>query len=715
MQKLFLTLLDFSQLYNGFHHEDFIMNFSQISLKKIRTLRSFLRIKGFIPLKGIGCFLCAMVSIVGCTMVSIVGQGGLAGKNSLYAQDPSPVSSFALPKPCEKAYQQARQKNFAQAFKMLKDQKCSVVRTYVQWCFLKDPENTGSFEDHYAFLKTHHQWPHLYRIRQNMEKRVPKTLSLGSLENWFSKNPPSTVEGITLYAQTLQGLGHAAKALEVLRTFWIFKTQNAQEARAFYALHEKKLREQDHWERLQEGLWEGKTCIIPEFLPLLTPLHQRLIKTRLKLQTGSLNETQVIDLINSMPESLRKNEGLLFDQLKWYRRHQEEKALDLYKTIRGHIKTHIPLWAKEKMIVVRDALVYKRYAEAYALVSHHAFKEGKFFATSEWLAGFIAYRFLKDPSTAVPHFRTLLQKVKMPTSITQAAYWGGLAQKSLKHTQAASVWFGQGAHYPMTFYGQLCCEELNRKPKDYLALHSPHSISREARKKVASQTLAQVVMMLHEQGDSQEALPFLYLLLMQATKKQEKEAVIELASRYAPLETVELVETLEHSENFMNTLGYPVLKQVPWRPGMDKALIHAIIRKESKFKPAVTSWMGAIGLMQIMPATGADIAKALKISPFSSKSLYDKNRNLAFGQYYVEDLFKTYKNLTLFLAAYNAGPGTVNRKWLKLLGDPRKGDVDLLTWIELVPFSQTRHYITKVTSNYKIFHHFFKHAAKTSR
>lgn len=122
---------------------------------------------------------------------------------------------------------------------------------------------------------------------------------------------------------------------------------------------------------------------------------------------------------------------------------------------------------------------------------------------------------------------------------------------------------------------------------------------------------------------------------------------------------------------------------------INKNWIYGIARQESAFMHDARSPVGATGLMQIMPNTARGISKRLRIS-YSSKRLLDPSYNIKLGGNYLKYLLKRYDgNRVLATAAYNAGPGNVNR-WLKRF----QGPVDI--WIEHIPFNETKEYVQRV-------------------
>ena len=124
---------------------------------------------------------------------------------------------------------------------------------------------------------------------------------------------------------------------------------------------------------------------------------------------------------------------------------------------------------------------------------------------------------------------------------------------------------------------------------------------------------------------------------------------------------------------------------------LDRAWVFAVARQESAFMPDARSPKGALGLMQIMPATGKDIASKLKKPGFKTRDLLDSATNLRFGSWYLRDLLNRMRDhRVLAIASYNAGPHRT-RRWL-----PADGALDADIWIETVPFRETRRYLRRV-------------------
>lgn len=132
---------------------------------------------------------------------------------------------------------------------------------------------------------------------------------------------------------------------------------------------------------------------------------------------------------------------------------------------------------------------------------------------------------------------------------------------------------------------------------------------------------------------------------------------------------------------------------------LDESWIYALLRQESAFNPTALSHAGAAGLMQLMPATARDVARSLGLPSPVRKDLFDPQINITLGSNYLSQMHRRYDgNPVLAAAAYNAGPGNVDR-WLP--EQPVNADV----WIATIPFRETRGYVRRVLAYRLIYDH----------
>jgi soluble lytic murein transglycosylase len=144
--------------------------------------------------------------------------------------------------------------------------------------------------------------------------------------------------------------------------------------------------------------------------------------------------------------------------------------------------------------------------------------------------------------------------------------------------------------------------------------------------------------------------------------------------------------------------GFPQVT-VPGPMAQHWVMIHAISRQESQFDREAVSSAGARGLMQLMGPTAKQVAGQVGLPWEPGRLVTDPSYNITLGSTYFAGLLKRYGgNHVLAVAAYNAGPGNVN-KFIRANGDPRLPGVDVIDWIEAIPLTETRGYVQRVLEN----------------
>ena len=141
-------------------------------------------------------------------------------------------------------------------------------------------------------------------------------------------------------------------------------------------------------------------------------------------------------------------------------------------------------------------------------------------------------------------------------------------------------------------------------------------------------------------------------------------------------------------------------------------MVHAIARQESQFAQNAISHAGARGLMQLMPATAREQAGKIGVTYLRANLIDSPSYNIRLGDGYFARMMDYYGGAyPLAIAAYNAGPGNVN-KWLRRNGDPRTGAVDWVTWIERIPIYETKNYVSRVVENAAVYEQLYPENAR---
>lgn len=159
-------------------------------------------------------------------------------------------------------------------------------------------------------------------------------------------------------------------------------------------------------------------------------------------------------------------------------------------------------------------------------------------------------------------------------------------------------------------------------------------------------------------------------------------AVFALGKQPAELRMYDLRFPLRHETT---------IRSEATKNGLDPAWITAEIRAESVFNPRARSPANARGLMQVLPSTAASVAKRIGLTDYvNADSLYDADTNIIIGSAYLRQLLDQYSQTYLTIAAYNGGPGSVQR-WLS-----QRPNYDPDLWIETINYKETREYVARV-------------------
>lgn len=565
-----------------------------------------------------------------------------------------------------------------------------MVGKIVRWIALAAPGS--GFEEIAAFIRENGDWPNMSQLRRQAEKAMPIDLDESRVLEWFRLYPPVSVDGAMHYVDTLLATGGTEQAVKLIRERWVdggFGTEDEQEFLSRYRSH---LRRQDHVARLDRLLWERQEAPARRMAALLGDGYDALATARLMLDSGSGN---VDAAVARVPDSLRDDPGLLYDRARWRRRQGDDQgALEiLMKPPRDLGRPG--LWWAERHILVRRAIERGDHAGAYRIAAAHRQEDGVSHADAEFLAGWLALRFLDRPSDAFAHFHTLYRSVSAPISKARGAYWCGRAAEALGDREKARSWFAAAAEYGTTFYGQLAVHHLGGGARPRIAPEPQPTKADQAafdRRELvrAARILAQI-----EGRDADRLIAFLRRLSLDAKSPAEYALAARLARELGRRDlAVAAAKDAAQNDVFLTETGYPVIDTPRQTP--EVALVHGIIRQESTFNTNVVSSAGARGLMQLMPATAKLVAKQIGVRHTHQRLVTDPAYNVTLGSAYMADLLDRFNgSYILAIASYNAGPGRV-RGWLDQFGDPRTEAVDPVDWIELIPISETRNYVQRV-------------------
>jgi soluble lytic murein transglycosylase len=547
------------------------------------------------------------------------------------------------------------------------------------------------------FLEANPTWPDQLLLRRHAEALLHNEGDAAAAD-WFAHFRPLSTAGKVRQADLMMASGHGKEGIARLREIWATANFAPSEERDFLAHYGDYLQPDDQARRLDRLLWDGNDAAARRMLPRVNPSAGALGAARLALLTNAPNAEHLTEMV---PPTLQNDPGLIFARLRWLRhRERYNEAI----TLLDHPPANPvrPLaWAGERQILARLALSEGNASLAYRLANNSGLTSGPAFGELEFLAGWVALRFLHDPAEGYRHFVQLYDHSKMSVSKARGAYWAARAAAAMHPSGDAAGWYDKAASHPMTYYGQLAAAAIHQPGIGQIA---PEPDPDQAQTLAfESRDLVKAARDLVAMGDGDDARPFLARLLATSTSPGDDVLVARLALALDRPD-IEMMAA-RHAANDGVALFAESYPMVTLPPGgaAEPALVLAMTRQESGFDPGAVSLAGARGMMQLMPATAKKLADRFDL-PFSRTRLTnDRVYNLRLGRAYLDQMLDRFDgSYVLAIAAYNAGPARVHH-WLAQFGDPRTPGTNVIDWIEALPVAETRNYLQRVLENLQIY------------
>lgn len=606
------------------------------------------------------------------------------------------------------ALKQAERGKWEKALEFAREADDPLIYKYVRWVYLTEKGSGATFRDITRFATENPDWPRQMALRLRAEEAIQtESVSIDELQRWFAAYPPVTARGKWRYVDALRREGGKYESGRILsdkqttdwiREIWRGGDWGSVEEQNFLRDYGDRLTIEDHNARIDNLLWMGHTSAAKEDIKLADAAHRKLFEARIAVQT---NESGLDKKIDQVPESLRHDAGLLFDRIQWRnKRGKDEGVRELLLQAPSSLPHPEKWWPIQKAQIVK-LMDEERYEQAYKLASKHYQQDGLERVEAEWIAGRLALFFLNHPSDAYRHFYALYQNSRYPISRSRGAYWAGIASRRYGHEDIALRWFAKAWEFPTAFYGLLAGLELGKKS---VVFPSPARSAHAARAEFGKQELPRLIVTLTKAKEFWRAKELLLHLVDHGRNQAERVLAIEWAQHHTRKD-IALQSAKRAWQEYgilVADVNYPLLA-VTGKAEVETALVLSIARQESEFRPDAQSAAGAVGLMQVLPTTARHVASRNGIRYSSHRLKNSEHYNMEIGALYLQRLIARYDGaLVLAIASYNAGPGRVT-SWIKELGDPREEGVDVVEWIESIPYYETRNYVQRVLENLQVY------------
>ncbi|MGR3503443.1 transglycosylase SLT domain-containing protein [Pseudaestuariivita sp.] len=615
----------------------------------------------------------------------------VARADAARAQGVSEAELLAPLRPLAQAMALVRSSQFAAALEVAGEDG-PVAVDIVEWHRLRAGQGTP--DEVMAFLRRNGDWPGLPFLRRKSE---PNFLGAGRAVTraFFEGQTAQTAAGAFALAVAQGGAEGRATAVAGWQTHPMPSALQARYLETFgdaLAPH--------HATRLDAMLWEEATNSAGRMLPLVDEEARALAGARLAYLTRA---GDVAAKLEAVPEDLRATPGLQFARFDWMTaKRQRARSIEvMLEASESAEALGVPeAWAPRRRVLVRQELRAGRFQSAYDLAAPHFLENGTAYSDLEWLAGYAALR-LGRAGDALKHFDRLDANVASPISKGRAGYWRGRAYEAMGEEAAAQAAYADGAAFQTSFYGLLAAEKAGIAPPDSLAGREDFPPWQDAPFRQTSVFRAAILLLASDEDVLAERF-FTHL-----TESLDRTEAGQLGDLLMVLETphIQVMVGKRAAQAGLEIPGpyYALHPVAEMDHPVPAELVLAISRRESEFDPVVISGAGARGLMQLMPGTARDVSRDLGMPYGRDRLLTDFEYNATLGAKYLEGLARRFDgNIVMMAAGYNAGPGRPIQ-WMERNGDPRRGGIDIVDWIELIPFTETRNYVMRVTESLPVY------------
>ena len=606
----------------------------------------------------------------------------------------------------KKAITEMEKGKWSSSLKTAKKAKDKSIYNFIQWRHLLTSGNSASFYDYKIFIDNNPNYARIGRVKYLAEHKLStKNISPKKIIDWFNNEEPLSGFGKIILGESHILRGELSKGKNLIKQGWISADLSKNELRFYRKKFKKYLNAEDYIKRADYLAWNNKYWDLKRLLRYLPKDYELLYNARQLLMSKSYGVDQAI---KNVPSKFKNDAGLNYDRLKWRRkRGRVDSSVEILVKIKN-TKDYLvrpDKWWTEREIISRSLIYKKKYELAYKISSNHALTEGSEYAAAEWMSGWIALSFLKDPLLAKNHFQNFYENVSYPISTSRGAYWLGKTYDKLKDKEQSSKWYREASKYLTTYYGQLAFLKLN--PNAKFELNKDMEVDKKYRYDFFNKELVKISYLLNELKKDKYTKHILRHLANDNIQKGSEILAAEVATNIERYDfAIQVSKIASYQKRFHNTYNYPIIstpKTINKRKIPESAFILSIIRQESEFDLSANSHAGAKGLMQLMPYTAKLVSKQAKLPYSKSRLTTDPEYNINLGSHYIAGLILQYDGAYPFAtAAYNAGPNRV-KYWKKINKNPQKKQIDYVDWIELIKFKETRNYVQRVLENYNVY------------
>jgi len=584
------------------------------------------------------------------------------------------------------------------------------ARRMARWYYLRSSEGHAPLSEFVSFRREHPMWPSKTVLARNAElSALLRQPPADEVLAFFENQPPRTGAGKAALGAAYIERGEEKRGTELIREAWRRHALGEEAQEAIRERFDKLLRKPDHKTRADWLLAQDRRSLTDDARRLKKELD-KLDQTSLDARVAEVRRSRRAGgLLTRLDKAVKTKPEVLLSRVRWLRRHgNDEKAWRLMKMapVDSEALVDPNEWWQERRVQTRTALNAGKPKTAYEIASRHGGATGDDLHEAEFLAGWIALRFLDKPEAAKRHFAASREGADLPADFARSDYWLARAELRLGNEAEAERLFAAAAQHFHKYYGQLARIALGERAAP-ITFRKPPRPTRADMERFAARDVVRALPIARQADFDSFLSLFIYELARDLESPGEMTLAAELAKRIAPPNVIVRFGKVALNRGFpVETYAYPTeipeFEMLSGARPVERALMMALARQESEFNPKARSSAGARGLMQLMPGTARMMARINNVR-YRLSRLNNPVFNAKLGSSYMRRLLDRFdQSYIMMLAGYNAGPGRVN-EWIKLFGDPRRPDVDPVDWVERIPFTQTRVYVHKIMESLQVY------------
>jgi soluble lytic murein transglycosylase len=577
-----------------------------------------------------------------------------------------------------------------------------VAQKLVEWTLLRHPESEVRFERYTAFIRANPNWPSIPLLRRHAEARLwQDRRDAATVRRFFGEEQPTSALGRLASARMLKAEGDQAGAAREVRAVWRSAEMSAELEAAVLDEFRDELTRVDYAARMD---WRISAKDFGAAMRAAKRLGDDEVAIVEACAAADANSTKAGALVDAVPAQARGDLGYALCRLHWLLRQDEVAAavkLVLAASREDLQRQDTDEWWRERRALARRLIDLGDAETAYRVVREAAPPANRYYrAEFHFMAGWIALRFLANPTTALKHFVHVDEGSADPIVRARAAYWRGRAAEAAGQFKEMHAQYEVAARHPTAYYGQLARARLGLGE---IALRRPpqepvHGVARE---------LLRAADILYAIGERDLIASFVTDLAEESNDATAVAALGQLTANYNDARAMLLIGKTALARGLaMDQYAFPDIGVPPYRPigpQLDRCIVYSIVRTESAFDQRDKSPANAVGLMQVTPEAGRDTAKRFGVAYDWNGLVSDPVYNTQMGAAEVATLLKEYRgSYIMTFAGYNAGRSRV-KQWVAQHGDPRDPKVDAVDWVERIPIAETRNYVQRVMENLQVY------------